>query len=332
MNLPKTRSAMLLSAFMAVAALPGCGGGGGGAAPPAPPAPAPAPPAPAPPAPVPAPPPPAPAPAPGTPKIVGGYYPNWPPSPPRIRDVDVHYNLIYLFAATPVGGSPGTTGAVTFALPDDGIGAATNLVADIAYARTTQGRKIILSVGGAGNSMTFPTRAKSQAFVDSIAAIYTQLGGFDGLDWDTYEGISADTSEMIWISQQLKAKYAGFLITTPPAPWNPVDQTFCKAMLDAGVLDYAAPQYYDGPNLATQSYIVPNVATWVSLLGPTHVVVGFGIDAGVTNYMTKDEAISTWNAVEAATPTILGAFDWQINTDLAQGSPFAEGLALVINP
>src|SRR5208282_1877540 len=67
-------------------------------------------------------------------KIVGGYYPNWTPSPVRIRDVDPHYNLIYLFAATPVGGSPGT-GAIEWSPPGDGLGAATNLDADIAYAR-----------------------------------------------------------------------------------------------------------------------------------------------------------------------------------------------------
>ena len=37
-------------------------------------------------------------------KVVGGYYPNWTPSPVRIRDVNDNYNLIYLFHAQPVGG------------------------------------------------------------------------------------------------------------------------------------------------------------------------------------------------------------------------------------
>lgn len=57
----------------------------------------------------------------------------------------------------------------------------TNIKADIAFARQSQGRKIILSVGGAGNGMSFPNRTKSQTFVDSIVTIYNQLGGFDGL-------------------------------------------------------------------------------------------------------------------------------------------------------
>jgi hypothetical protein len=265
-------------------------------------------------------------------KIVGGYYPNWTPSPVRIRDVDPHYNLIYLFAATPVGGTPGTTGAIEWSPPGDGLGAATNLNADIAYARTTQGRKILFSVGGAGNAISFPNRTKSQTFVDSVASLYTQLGGFDGLDWDSYEGSDMpDTSEMIWISQTLKTMYPGFLITTPPAPWSTVDQTFCSQMVAAGALDYAAPQYYDGPGLAVQSYVVPNVDTWVSLLGESHVVVGFGV-ANETNYMTIAQAVATWDAVAMNHPGIRGAFDWEIDTDQSTGWPFADQVGPLVNP
>ncbi len=265
-------------------------------------------------------------------KIVAGYYPNWTPSPPRIRDIDAHYNVVYLFAATPVGGAPGTTGAVTWTPPGDGLGAATNFVADLQYARSVQGRKIILSVGGAGNGMSFPTRAKSQAFVASIAALYTQFGGFDGLDWNTFEGSqSPDTSEMIWSSLQLKSMYPGFLVTAPPAPWNPVDQTFCQAMAQAGALDYAAPQYYDGPNLAETSYLVGNIDTWVGLIGADKVVVGFGI-WNQPNYWAIGDAITAWNAVQAKYPTLRGAFDWTIDIDQSQGWTFADALGPLVNP
>ena len=64
----------------------------------------------------------------------------------------------------------------------------------------------------------------------------------------------------------------------------------------ASPLDYCAPQYYDGPNLATQSYIVPSVDTWSTLLGAHSLVVGFGI-ANATNYMTVSQVESTWQAV-----------------------------------
>jgi chitinase len=140
-----------------------------------------------------------------------------------------------------------------------------------------------------------------------------------------------DTTEMIWIGQQLKGMYPGFLVTTPPAPWSTVDQTFSSQMLAAGALDYAAPQYYDGPNLATQAYVVPSVDTWAGLLGEEHVVVGFGV-ANATNYMTIQQAVSTWDAVLANHPGIGGAFDWQIDVDQSTGWPFAMQVGPLVNP
>lgn len=264
-------------------------------------------------------------------KLSGGYYVNWTPSPLRLRDLPLNYNLVYLFHAVPVGGPPGTTGAVTYSPPGDGRGAATHLNEDIAYARTVQHRKVLLSVGGAKNGMSFPTRTKSQTFVDSIVSIYNQLGGFDGMDWNTFEGDQTpDTSEMAWISKELKRLYPGFIISAPPAPWNPVDKTFCKDMLNAGAIDYCAPQYYDGPGLAEPDYVVGNVQEWVNLLGPTHVMVGLGINTSLPNYMTKAQAIDTWTRVEAANPTIHGGFDWETGTDETQGWPFANGVAPLI--
>lgn len=256
---------------------------------------------------------------------MGGYWPNWIPSAIRLRDVNTNYNLIYLFHAQPVGGPPGTTGEIYFNPPGDQRGAATHFKEDILYARKEQHRKIILSVGGAGNGMSFPNRAKSQTFVNSVVALYGKYGGFDGLDWNTFEADQEpDTNEMIWISQELKRRYPGFLITAPPAPWNSRDKAFCQAMVAAGAMDYAAPQYYDGPHLAEQAYVVNSTNEWVSLLGAEHVVVGFGVNPGQPNYMTIDQAVATWDAVKKAHPNIRGAFDWAINTDEAQGWVFAE--------
>ena len=263
-------------------------------------------------------------------KIIGGYYPNWKNSPLRLIDLNPNYNLIYLFAAQPVGGSPGTTGAVFWTLPGNGREAATNLVADINYARTIQGRKIILSVGGAGNGMDFPNRAKSQNFVDSIVAISDQLGGIDGIDWDTFEGSQApDTSEMIWISLQLKERFPGFIVSAAPAPWSPIDKNFCQAMVEAGAMDYAAPQYYDGPNLADPAYVISNVSQWVSSLGASHVVVGFGID-NLPNYMSAVQAVNTWKQIETNIPDIRGAYDWETGTDESQNWPFAAGVGPLV--
>ncbi|MGE5864659.1 MAG: peptidase inhibitor family I36 protein [Rhizobacter sp.] len=265
-------------------------------------------------------------------KVVAGYYPDWKPAPLRIRDMNPRYNVIYLFAARPLGGPPGTTGAVTWTAPGDGRGAATHLVADIQHARTVQKRKIMLSVGGAGQGMNFPNRTKSRAFVDSIVAIHTRLGGIDGLDWNTFEADQApDTAEMIWISLELKRLFPGFIISAPPAPWKAVDKAFCKQMVEAGAMDYCAPQYYDGPDLANPDYVVNNVKEWVALLGAARVVVGFGIHRA-TNYMTPEQGVATWKRVAANHPGIRGGFDWETSTDEEQGWPFANGVGPLINP
>jgi chitinase len=102
-------------------------------------------------------------------------------------------------------------------------------------------------------------------------------------------------------------------------------------MASAGALDYAAPQYYDGPDLATQGYLVPNVDTWVSLLGEDKVVVGFGI-SDAANYWTTAGVVSAWNAVKGNHPNLRGAFDWQIDVDQADGWPFANQVGPLVNP
>ena len=72
------------------------------------------------------------------------------------------------------------------------------------------------------------------------------------------------------------------------------------------------------------------VREWVNLLGPTHVMVGFGINTSLPNYMTQAQAIDAWTRVEAAHPTIRGGFDWETGSDEAQGWPFANGVAPLI--
>ncbi len=74
--------------------------------------------------------------------------------------------------------------------------------------------------------------------------------GFDGIDWNTFEADQApDTSEMIWISKELKQRFPGFIITAPPAPWNNRDKTFLQR--DGGRRRHGlrGPQYYDGRDL-----------------------------------------------------------------------------------
>lgn len=267
------------------------------------------------------------APLPG--RVVAGYWTYW-GSPIRLKDIPEHYNTVFLFHATPVGGAPGTTGAVQWNNPGNGRGAATHFKADLAEFR--RARSAILTVGGARANVDLSTRARARAFLDSIKRIYGDLGGFDGIDWNNYEGDQQpNTDQMIWISQQLKATYGqNFAITSPPAPWRPTDVTHCRAMIDAGVMDMVSPQYYDGPGLAAEGYIVNSVNGWVARMGDaSRVGVGFGL-ASVANYSTRAAVEGAWKTLAALHPDLRGAFNWNLRTDEGAGWPFANNVGPLV--
>ena len=262
-------------------------------------------------------------------KVVGTYYATFAGSVPRLKDIDPNYNLVYLFAATQAGGEP--AGTLRFAAPPDGNGAWTNWAADLQVARSVQKRKMILSVGGANAGIRFTDRNVSTNFVNSVVRLYNDWGGFDGLDFNTFEAdFNPNTPEMIWIAKELKRRYPGFLITAPPAPWNPRDQRFCKEMLDAGALDYCAPQYYDGPDLNRPAYLLENITLWMDLLGPSKVVVGFGVNNELNNYWTVGSAVDTFRELEARYPEVRGVFDWRLDWDARDGYPFARQLGPLV--
>jgi chitinase len=262
------------------------------------------------------------SPAPPERGVVGTYYATFGDAPPRLRDIDPNYNLIYLFSAVGAPGRP--AGTLSFRPPSDVNGAWTNWVADLQHVRAVQKRRVLLSVGGAGHPLRLTDRAVSTAFVNSVDRLYAAWKGFDGLDLNTFEGGAApNTPEFIWVGRELKRRHPGFLITAPPAPWNPVDQRFCAAMLRAGALDYCAPQYYDGPALNDPAYLLGNIRTWTELLGPEHVVVGFGVHGGLKHYWTVDSAAAAFQQVRAHFPAIRGVFGWRLDWDARQGYPFA---------
>ncbi|HEY8024105.1 MAG TPA: hypothetical protein VIF60_06030 [Burkholderiaceae bacterium] len=262
--------------------------------------------------------------------IVAGYFPYWTLSPPRIRDASPQYNVIYIFAGQDNAVGDGRDKRLNFSPPGDGRGAASNFPRDVQYARGVQGRKIILSIDIAAQDGGFPTRAESQKFVDQLTSFYGRLGGFDGLDWSTFGGPHAvDIDEITWISLQLKRKFPGFVIAASPAPWSAVDKEFCRVMVERGAMDYAAPQYYGGSNLADPEYVLANLREWIALLGQSHVVVGFGIN-NAANYMNGLRAGATWTKIESSYPAIRGVSNWDINADERQGWVFAKGIGSLV--
>lgn len=119
-------------------------------------------------------------------KVIVGYWHNWgstTASPPyiRLRDVNPKYNVIQV--AFGVSGSD----YATISFTPENISVA-DFIADVQYVQS-QGRKVLLSLGGQNGTVVLSTAQAKQAFVNSMKAIIDQYN-FDGFDLDMEGGLS----------------------------------------------------------------------------------------------------------------------------------------------
>ena len=245
-------------------------------------------------------------------KVVATYFTLW-GGGTRITAIPVDYNQIYLFHAEPASG-----GAFRF-----GYGTSVNAT-EIRQVQA-RGQRVVLTVGGANAGFNFSTRAQSDAFVVSFQQMNSLLGGtLDGCDFNNFEAfVGSSGTEMAYIGRTLKNLYGNeFSITSPPHPgggYAPMDRQITKAMSDAGVLDYAGPQFYDSPDLTVQANIVSLVREWVAHLGDQRkVVIGLSSNYGLNNSMGPTLATSTgaWRQLVAEFPNLRGVFAWSAQDDM----------------
>ena len=237
------------------------------------------------------------------------------------------YNLVYVFHAVPDGepdssGSHNNAGDGSFHFEQYW-----NLKPEQIQEIRTRGQLAILTVGGSSNGYNFTTRAKSQNFVDSFRTMYEDMGGVDGCDFNNFEAhIGSTPDEMIWIAQQLRSLYGpDFIITSPSQPNAEEDMDLAKAMNDAGVLTYAAPQFYDWEGFNEPGYISGRIDAWVKLLGDaSKVAVGFS--ANYPNGPSQEDCIREWNSIKANHPNIRGMFAWSAKTMLSGNNKWGEAL------
>lgn len=240
----------------------------------------------------------------------------------RITDVPLTYNQIYLFHAEPT-----PTGAFRFGYSDS------VTPAEILTCQK-RGQRVVLTVGGANAGFNFQTRAQSDAFLSSFKAIYESLGALNGIDMNNFENrIGSSPTEMIYIAKSLKALYGpNFSVTCPPAPgagWAPLDRTLTKAMAEAGVLDYAGPQFYDSPDLTVTSTIVSLIDEWVLNVGDASKVV-VGLTSNYSAGPTLQTSQEAWKLIKAKHPTIRGVFAWSAQDDSRGAWKFGETMAPLV--
>jgi len=200
----------------------------------------------------------------------------------------------------------------------------------------SRGQKVILTVGGAGAGFAFDTRSKSTNFVASFKAIVSQLGGVDGIDFNIFEGgivtagnLQAVTTEMVWIAQQLRAAYGpDFAITSPASPNETTQQQMMLTLKNAGLLTYAAPQYYDWSGFNAVGYIKNATDTWSALLGESFV--GVGLTADYSNGPSLADCTREWAAIKAAHPGIRGMFCWSAQTNMSGGNTWGSTMKAML--
>ncbi|NOK14322.1 chitinase, partial [Corallococcus exercitus] len=122
--------------------------------------------------------------APAGSKVLVGYWHNFDNGSTnlRLRDVSSKFNVIQVAFAEPVTGAPsGTMGFTPYNAT------VAEFKADIATLKA-QGRKVLISLGGANGTIHLDDAAAKQAFVTSMQGLINTYG-FDGLDLDL-EGAS----------------------------------------------------------------------------------------------------------------------------------------------
>lgn len=178
----------------------------------------------------------------------------------------------------------------------------------IADAKTLRARgvRMVISVGGAGGGYNTSNR---QAFVNGIMAINNKIP-LDGLDWDL-EGSAMNSSDMVWISQELKRlRGSNFAITMAPGGSGIHDYPPIAVQLNnVGALDMIGWQFYD--TVQDQNTIRSRIDSLVSMGIPINKI-GIGMMVGDANiYSTVDEWIGHVNYVKAKYPGIRGGYLWE---------------------
>ncbi|ATB35645.1 chitinase [Cystobacter fuscus] len=159
-------------------------------------------------------------------KVIVGYWHNFDNGSTniRLRDISPKFNVIQVAFAEPVGGS--TTGNMAFSPYNATVA---DFKADIAYLKS-QGKKVLISLGGANGTVDLATSTAKQNFVTTMQSIIDTYG-FDGMDIDL-EGSSlslngGDTdfrnpttpkiTNLIDGVRQILSRYgSGFLLTMAP--------------------------------------------------------------------------------------------------------------------
>jgi len=267
-------------------------------------------------------------------------------TPLRLRDVPTSYGLV----AVAFAGAGASQGSVTFSI-DSALSTAlggytlANFTTDIQTLHA-QGRKVILSVGGAAGTVTINSAASATNFANSAYGLMTTYG-FDGVDIDLENTI--DVTNLTSALQQLSA-LAGPSLTLTIAPETLYVQpggTYLQVIINTkSILTIVNTQYYNSGSMFGCDGVLyqPNTEDFMTaqaciLLqnGLRGDQVGLGLPAspsaagkGYIDPSLVNKALdclatgANCGTFHPATtyPTIRGAMDWSINWDASNNPAY----------
>lgn len=170
----------------------------------------------------------------------------------------------------------------------------------------SQGKCIILSLGGAGGSINVSNR---QAVVDGILNINSQIT-LDGIDWDL-EGPSMAAADVVWIAQQLDMARGAHMANTMVPNGGNVSQylSVAKNLQDAGLLDEYGQQFYDA--VVSKEAALGRIDEAISYGIPENKI-SIGMMVGdADTYWTVQECIDNVTWIKQQRPNLKGGYLWE---------------------
>lgn len=268
-------------------------------------------------------------------------------TPLRLNNINSNYTLIAVAFAT----ADATPGAVDFSI-DSGLSSAlggytaAQFTSDIATLHS-QGKKVIISVGGQNGTISVSDASSATNFANSVFGLM-QTYGFDGVDIDLENGLNV--TFMTSALQQLAAKAGSSLIITMAPQTVDVQSAgndyLAVALNIRTILTELNTQYYNSGTMlgcdqnvyaeATENFLTALTCTQLQAgLSPSQVGLGLpaspsGAGSGYTSPSVVNNALSclaTGTTCGSFVPpthwSIAGAMDWSINWDASNGYNFA---------
>ena len=282
--------------------------------------------------------------------VITGYWQNFNNGAPalKLREVPSAYNLIAVAFAE----ATATPGAVTFNLDTaaTGYSGAAEFIADIA-ALHSQGRHVILSVGGQDGSVTVSNATAAANFSASVLGLMSQYG-FDGVDIDLENGI--DAVHMAQALRSIATARPGAILTLAPQTLDmqsPASGYFALALAVKDILTIVNMQLYNSGSMngCDHEVYVEGSEDFLTALAcielqnglrPDQVALGLPASPSAAGggYVDPSVVNAALDCLAAGThcgsfhppqtwPGLRGAMTWSINWDAANGFNWANTIA-----